>query len=150
MENNVITQRYKQLDPEYAKFVSSDFAAEAAKTLGRKAGLSGDSIDILENAFVLYLLLLLSLDELVAFIAKECTVEESYATSIGYAFVASLPEGYDALHASALEALNKNQATTDTKTDFSQDIADAQKAIDNMGNSVEPTYSSSQSDLLNK
>lgn len=104
MNENIINDRLAALSPEYSEFIESDFIDEVADSFGKEAGLNQNKINILNNAFSLYLLFFLSFDEFISFINTECGLEKDESTTLAQAIVLTLPEGFEDLQKSAREA----------------------------------------------
>lgn len=151
--NALIKARYKILHPDYAAFIASDFTNESAKILGRKIGLTGNGIDVLDNAFGLYLAFFLTFDQMVDFITRECMVSKSQASEISYAMLASLPDAFASAHAYAHTIVNNTVHPVEEDDSLQKEIAEAEAAMQATSApnpSTEQTYRSSQSDILDK
>lgn len=150
----LIRARYKVLHPDYAAFIAGKFTNESAKILGRKVGLTGSRIDILDNAFGLYLAFFLNFEQMVQFITRECKVDPEQASEIGYALLAGLPDEFAAAHAYAHTIVNNTVHPLEDGA-LAQEIAEAEAAMEasNAPNAASapaaiPTYQSSQDSLL--
>lgn len=106
MDDPILYERIKQLDPAYAELVVGRFIPEVSKSLGRKSGMEESAISILENGIRLYLLCFLSADETRDFIARECEVAPEIAEEIFNALQLILPEGFAAVQAATFTQLN--------------------------------------------
>ena len=107
MTHTVLTDRLQILSREHRQLIESSFISEAAELFGSGEGLSADQIFVLENGLALYLLFLLTKEELIAFIRRECDVDTSTATRIVYAFTATLPPQFLEQHPKLCAALNQ-------------------------------------------
>ena len=156
MPQEIITNRIAQLSPQYRNFIESEFTTEVANSFGEASGFDERRIEILENALTFYLLFLLSEEDTVAFISRNCGLSLDDASILFSGIVISLPEGVDALVRAQFSQM-ETAPTTGLATEIAQterDLEDLQ-GIRTMATDMRdaqthhvPTHQSSQSDII--
>lgn len=168
MIEELITNRIETLGPEYREFVESEFVVEAAATFADALQLTGRQIEVLENAILLYLLLIFTQEETIDFIARNCDLAHSEATTLWFGIVSTLPEGV-VFDLEVLRGSVEAPAPLDSTPALATEIAETEQAIwalpsirtmaDDMQASPNPptaavvppeeqVYSSTQADIL--
>lgn len=156
MNDQLINQRLSSLDPEYRSFVESEFVTNVAQVFAEELGVTGRSVEVLENTFFLYLLSLLTFENAAGFIRNGCNISEEDAEDILYAFEAGLPENLPKLLREEHEKM-----FPETPQSLASEIEEAEKTLDSIEgirtmagdmaiakeHSV-PVYQSSQDQLL--
>jgi len=163
MDNQLIVDRLNLLQLDYVELVKSDFISSVAEQLSKIANLNDEQTDVLVNGITLFLLFFIDLEELVDFISTECGINHEQAAELTFAFKATLPDGYSAIHFETLQIFTNQSSEleseiaeteaaleqTEVKTKFrtmTEDMRQSQTAQA----SVVPTYTSTQADLLTK
>lgn len=128
MIEELITHRIAALGPDYREFVESDYVPEAAAAFGDAEGLIGRRVEVLENAILLYLLLIFSSEETINFIARNCDMAPSEAASLWVGITSTLPEGMAAAIEFARTSLETGAGTA-SATPLATEIAEAEQAL---------------------
>ncbi len=89
-----IKNRFEALDKVYIEFIGSDSITELAPTFGKSLGFDSYKINILSNGIFLYLMFFIKFDKFVDFIASECGLEKSEASSLANGILLCLPEDF--------------------------------------------------------
>lgn len=116
MIDTTILDRIKILNPDYAKLIKSDFADKAAERFRDILKLNPSQTAALSNGISLYLLVFISLDELVTFISRECELSVDESTLVASAILSALPEDFDTQHQAALGELRPTESPTEPPT----------------------------------
>ncbi len=169
MQDPIISKRISELDPTYREFLSSGFPQIIAGTFSETYNLNEEQDAVLENGFVLYLLFFLTRTELASFIAAELPIPEKDASLMSQAMHLALPLDIRTLHEATTEAIAKASSVAEPETILSEieETEAAMRAINippihsirtmagdgkivGYENTQESTYSSDQSNLLQK
>ncbi len=126
MNDTLIAERVKTLDPEYVKFLQGDFINAVSEQIATTIGFTEEQMDILNNGLTLYLLFFINLDELTAFIGRECEVSTEQADEITHVFVSCLPEGFTDNHHFIFNSITTEEIGLETE------IAETEKIINNI------------------
>ncbi|MDC1205585.1 hypothetical protein N8083_01935 [Candidatus Pacebacteria bacterium] len=94
MTNPAIKQRLAILSPEYRAFILSEYPNVVARTFGESLGFDEIKTTVLENGIVLFLLIFLNKEELIAFIATECHISEKESSELIAAIQQTLPDQF--------------------------------------------------------
>ncbi len=155
-----IQERLNILEPSYRAFVESDFVSEAAMVFGQTNQLSPEQIDVLDNAYHLWIMLFINDADLKDFIASECQVSNGVAEEAVFFLEASLPEEIVKAREVSMQEMSlvTNQANN---TSLTADISDIEESIESLDsietmakdmqtarNNEVPSYQSSQDDIL--
>lgn len=151
-----ITQRIAELSPQYRSFVESNFAEIASRAFGEANNFDLRKIEILENAFTFYLLFFFDEQIAISFIVRNCDLSKEDATTLFTAMRSTLPEGLDemirtqaaSLQAEPPTALESEIAETERVFENLQGIRTMAADMREAKTHAEPTYQSSQSDLI--
>ncbi len=87
----IISERLDLLTPEYRDFLRSGHTEIVSEMYGSELGMDEDDILVLENGLVLFLLLLLNKEGLVAYIQSECMLDRAAASSLTDALLETFP-----------------------------------------------------------
>lgn len=156
MTDQLIENRLSNLTPEYRSFIESSFVTDASLSFAEKLDISGRKVEVLENAFYLYLLSFIPVERVGKMISDACALPLTEGIAITYAFVSSLPPEFPKL----IEAEHAFLVSKQTPT-LATEIAETEKAFENLqgirtmagdmrevqAHSV-PTYQSTQADLI--
>ncbi|MEY2665391.1 MAG: hypothetical protein RLZZ480_496 [Candidatus Parcubacteria bacterium] len=118
MTAQVIQHRLQQLDPEYRAFVEDDFIEGVSEALAEPLGISGRSLEVLQNSFYLYLLFFFDKTTAVKFINTNCNLSEGDAFEIFSAFEASLPEELQVMVPAEYRKLNPPETSEELSAEF--------------------------------
>ena len=99
--NNIISI----FEPSYAAFVTSDFATQTAKILGRKHQFSPAQTEALQDGITLYLLAVYSKENLTAHLSQACQMSLEDATMLIDAVLSVLPPNFEDLQSQTYEFL---------------------------------------------
>lgn len=125
---SIITDRIVGLGPEYRSFVESDFIEEAAFNFAASLNLTGRRVEVLENAIIMYFLLIFSSDEAAGFLSRNLDLGPNEATEMWLAIQSTMPEGLVATIESTRQLAN--DAAPETNNDsLSSEIAETEKAL---------------------
>lgn len=153
MDNNLIKESLNRLNRDYQDFILSGFIQEAAKSFGQKKQLDETGITILENAFTLYLLILMDFEEMINFIQKNCSVSKEDASVISHAFLSLLPENFYSTHASLYTQLYKDDENLsqlgENEESLMKDIEETQSVFNSI-NTEKIIESKTQEEILKK
>ena len=162
MIEELITNRITALGPEYRVFIESDFVVEAAHTFADTLQLTGRQVEVLENAILLYLLLIFTQEETIEFIARNCDLAHSEATTLWFGIASALPEGVALNLETVRNSIDKSQAPTSTPN-LASEIAETEKSLESLqgirtmaadmhavapGSHTEQTHRSTQEEIL--
>lgn len=86
-----IAERLANFTPEYVDFLTSGTVETLADTFGEGFGMNDESINVLENGIMLFLLIFIDKKGLVDFIQSECHMTIADAARLGDAVVEALP-----------------------------------------------------------
>lgn len=130
MIEEFITSRISVLGPDYRAFVESEYVTEAAATFAAAEGFTGRQLEVLENAILLYLLLIFSAEETVDFIAKNCDMAPSEAILFWFGITSTLPEGMETAIEVARASVNTAAREAPAEiTPLANEIAETEQAL---------------------
>lgn len=164
MPDQLLTERFNQLTPQYQQFITGTFVDHTTSILATEAGLNEEQREMFRNAVTLYLLCFFDVSEAVNFLSTEANLNVQDASPLIGAVINTLPEGMATNQETIYNALNGIEVVKESVTHEVAQVAPVPQpqipespvspvrtmAADMQQAKDETTYTSSQDHILNQ
>ena len=124
---SLITDRITGLGPDYRTFVESDFIEDVATNFAGTLNLTARQVEVIENAIVMYFLLIFSSEEAAGFLSRNLDLGPDQAEGLWLAIQSTMPDGLVAM----IDATKQlaNEASESEIDSLRSEIAETEEAL---------------------